>query len=74
MSNLEIKQQIDKNNQAIEDLITPGTFVLNEQIKELLEINDALRRECTHEFKDGVCIYCYAKEASNECEECSIIH
>ena len=62
MTNLEIKQKIDDNNKLIETLLNPSTFTLNNTIKDLLKENDDLQAQCTHNFIDGYCEYCYVEE------------
>lgn len=39
-----------------------NTFVLNNMVAELLKENAALQKQCSHEFKDGYCEYCYLSE------------
>lgn len=62
MTNLEIKERIDQNNKLIESLLSPTTFTLNNTIKSLLIENDELQMQCTHNFVDGYCEYCYMEE------------
>jgi hypothetical protein len=62
MTNLERKEKIDLNNKMIENLLTPSQFTLNNTIRELLEENAKLQKECTHNFVDGYCEYCYLEE------------
>lgn len=62
MTNDEIKKRIDSNNTVIEQVMTPNKFTLNNTIASLLKENKELQEQCTHEFKDGYCIYCYKKE------------
>lgn len=62
MTNLEIKEKIDNNNKLIEALSEPDRFVLNKAIKDLLEENEKLQKQCTHNFVDGICEYCYVQE------------
>ena len=62
MNNLEIHELIEKNNRLIEELITPNTFTLNNTIKDLLKENEKLQAQCTHQFEDGYCIFCYKEE------------
>lgn len=62
MTNLEIKEKIDANNKLIETLLNPNMFTLNNTIKDLLKENDELQAQCTHNFVDGYCEYCYAEE------------
>lgn len=62
MTNLEIKEKIDANNKLIETLLNPNTFTLNNTIRDLLEENGQLQTQCTHNFVDGYCEYCYVEE------------
>lgn len=62
MHNIEIKEKIDSNNKLIEDLMKPNMFVLNNTIKQLLQENADLQKNCSHEFEDGYCLYCYIDE------------
>lgn len=62
MTNLEIKQRIDTNNKIIQDAFSPNQFVLNNIIKDLLKENEDLQKQCTHNFVDGYCEYCYMEE------------
>ena len=62
MKNLEIKEKIDLNNSIIEKLLNPNQFTLNNTIKDLLKENDELQKQCTHNFVDGYCEYCYMEE------------
>lgn len=66
MTNLEIKQQIDANNKAIKDLLTPNQFILNNTIRDLVESNKKLQQQCTHNFIDGYCEYCYSIDPLHE--------
>ena len=62
MTNLEIQERIDKNNVLIEEMSTPGQFVLNNAVSELLKENAELQKQCKHNFVNGYCRYCYKKE------------
>lgn len=62
MTKFEIKEKIDANNQIIESILTPNRFTLNNTIAKLLEENDKLQAQCSHEFEDGYCIYCYKEK------------
>jgi hypothetical protein len=53
-----IKDIIDKNNQKIEELLTPETFILNQEIYHLQQKNALLRAQCKHEFTNGFCKWC----------------
>lgn len=62
MTGAEIKDQIDANNTMIEQLTNPAQFTLNAIVANLLQENSKLQAECKHEFKDGICIYCYKEQ------------
>lgn len=62
MTNLEIKEEIDRNNKLIQDLLNPSEFILNNTIRDLLKANEELQAQCTHNFVDGYCEYCYMEE------------
>jgi hypothetical protein len=62
MTNLEIKEKIDANNKLIETILNPTAFTLNNAVKDLLKENDELQAQCTHNFVDGYCEYCYMEE------------
>lgn len=62
MDNLQIKEQIERNNKEIESIMTPELFVLNERVRDLIEENFELQSQCTHCFEDGICIYCGKEE------------
>ncbi len=56
MSGQEIRDQINKNNERIRRALK--TFVLTDEINELMEDNANLRRICKHEFEHGYCKFC----------------
>lgn len=62
MGNLTIKELIDRNNALIEKIMTPNVFTLNNTVADLLQENAELQKQCTHEFEDGYCVYCYKEE------------
>lgn len=62
MTNLEIKEKIDLNNTLIEQFLSPNKFTLNSEIAKLLAENSQLQNQCTHNFVDGFCEYCYKME------------
>lgn len=62
MTNLEIKTQIDSINDTIKMLVSPNTFTLNNTIISLLgEVKD-LQAQCSHNFVDGYCEFCYKED------------
>lgn len=59
MTQLQIRKQIDANNEAIAKALNPSQFILNNIVADLLEENTKLRKHCKHEFdEDGFCIWC----------------
>ena len=62
MTQLQIKEEIDKNNALIEQLINPSQFILNNTVRDLLARNAELQLQCQHSFIDGFCEYCYMME------------
>ena len=60
----ELREVIEANNKRIGELL--NKFVLTSEIGELMEQNVILRQECAtkfgHEFENGVCKWCGAKE------------
>lgn len=62
MTNLEIKEKIDINNRIIEKILNPNQFILNNTVADLLKENTELQKQCTHNFVEGYCEYCYKEE------------
>lgn len=56
MNGNEIREKINNNNEKIRKLL--DTFMLTSEIKQLMKDNDELRKQCKHEYIDGVCKYC----------------
>ena len=61
----EIKKRIDTLNQEVEQLMDPTTFVLNPRIGEISHEITELQNQCTHNFVNGICEFCYRGD-SNE--------
>lgn len=59
---LDIKRQIDLNNDLINQALKPNQFTLNNTVASLLLEIDSLQKQCPHEYEDGYCIYCYKSE------------
>ena len=59
---LDIKRQIDLNNELINQALKPNQFTLNNTVASLLLEIDSLQKQCPHEYEDGYCIYCYKSE------------
>ena len=66
MTQLQIKEEIDKNNALIEQLINPSQFTLNNAVRDLLTRNAELQGQCEHSFVDGFCEYCYLKQEESK--------
>ena len=62
MDGNQIRKQIDENNAKIRQLV--NTFVLTDEIQNLMKANDAIRAGCQHQFVDGVCEYCDSFEGA----------
>lgn len=62
MTNLEIKEKIDINNKVIETILSPSEFTLNNTVRDLIAENAELQKQCTHNFVDGYCEFCYMEE------------
>lgn len=62
MTSIEIKNKIDCNLRLIEELTDPLHFTLNKEVESLIKENIELRKNCSHKFENGSCIYCYSKE------------
>jgi hypothetical protein len=62
MTNLQIKEEIDRNNKLIQDILNPSEFTLNNSVRDLLKKNEELQAQCIHNFVDGYCEYCYLEE------------
>lgn len=58
MTNLEIRDAIQLNNELIKKMLDPSKFVLNNAVQELMLENKKLQDQCTHEWEDGICVYC----------------
>lgn len=58
MNGVEIRKQIDFNNNLIQQSLTPNIFTLNNTVATLLAENQKLQQQCQHEFNEGFCIYC----------------
>lgn len=58
----KIKNQIDKNNKALEELVVPFKFTLNNEVAKIMKENEGLRAQCEHQFENGICIWCYTQQ------------
>lgn len=59
MTNEQINQKINENNDEIQKILEANKFTLNSRIRDLIEENKILQSKCEHSFKDGRCLYCY---------------
>ena len=64
MNGLEIYSKLQINSEKIREAL--NTFVLNPDIKKLIDENNYLRSICPHEFVDGVCKYCDTEEKKHD--------
>lgn len=62
MDKFEIRKRIDANDKKIQELLRPDIFVLNKEVKALLDENKELQKQCPHEFVKGICVYCDLEE------------
>ena len=62
MNGNEIRSKIDENNNKLKALLSD--FLFHPEMKKIMDENDALRAQCIHEYKDGVCKYCDAFEGA----------
>lgn len=60
--NIKIKEQIDLNNNLIEQALSPNLWTLNNTVANLLKENERLQDECTHQYEEGFCVFCYKSE------------
>ena len=58
----EIKMKIDEYAAEIERLYDPGVFTLNRRVVELNVLITELQNQCTHNFVNGECEFCYKGE------------
>ena len=61
----EIKEKIDEINKKIEECFYPNQFTLNGEIMQLTRQIVELQDVCEHDYKDGICIYCYKAKGVN---------
>lgn len=61
-----IKSKIEENNKQIEQLLSPNTFILNNQVSALLSENKILQNKCHHRFTNGYCDFCGKEKTSND--------
>lgn len=66
MSNQEIHEKIEANNDIIQSIMTPNVYTLNNTVAALIKENRELQKQCTHEFIDGYCHYCYLEEPGRD--------
>ena len=58
----EVKARINSINDQMEEIITCNKFILNSGVVALTEQINRLQEVCPHEFKNGHCIFCGAKQ------------
>ena len=62
MTQQEIKSKIEELFIRNELLLDPAIATLNPEIRDNLDKINKLQQECSHEYRDGCCIYCYKQE------------
>lgn len=62
MEMIDIQKQIDTLMDEVKAAISINTFVLNPDIEKKMATIRELQDICPHEFKDGICQYCYKSE------------
>lgn len=58
MTGEEIRSKVNFNNSKIQTLLDPSVFVLQPEVLKYMEDNEYLQSICSHEYENGVCIYC----------------
>lgn len=58
MNKEEIRKKILFNEQKIQKLLDPSTFILQPEVMKLMDENEYLKSICAHEFENGVCVIC----------------
>ena len=66
MSNKEIHEKIEANNDIIQSIMSPNIYTLNNTIAALIKENRELQKQCTHEFIDGYWRFCYLEEPGRD--------
>jgi hypothetical protein len=59
---IEIKRQIDDYNRQIELILSPNQFTLNNEITKITAKITELQEQCSHEFENGYCNWCYKSQ------------
>ena len=52
MSNQEIHEKIEANNDIIQSIMSPNVYTLNNTVAALIKENRELQKQCTHESID----------------------
>lgn len=60
MNGPEIKERLELNNKRLETLLR--TFVLTDEVKNILKENEELKNICPHNYSEGICIFCGSLE------------
>lgn len=58
MTGEEIRNKVNYNNNKIQSLLDPSVFVLQPEVLKYMEDNEYLKSICSHEYENGICIYC----------------
>ena len=58
----EIKARVSQLNEELNRIITPGIFMLNGRVGEILDELESLQKRCKHNFINGICEFCEKEE------------
>ncbi len=58
MTKEEIRSKILFNNNKIQELLDPTTFIYQPEVKKYMAENEKLQSQCPHEISNGVCTIC----------------
>ena len=58
MTQQDIRMEINKFYNQLDNSFKNSTFILNKDIEIINNKIFELRKQCNHEFKDGICIWC----------------
>lgn len=58
MTQQDIRMEINKFYNQLDNNFKNSTFILNKDIEIINNKIFELRKQCNHEFKDGICIWC----------------
>lgn len=66
MTQQDIRMEINKFYNQLDNSFKNSTFILNKDIETIHNQIYDLRKQCDHEFEDGICIWCDLPEEMAE--------